>query len=83
MFLSIYVEDLKMAGKARNLQPLWKELAKLLILEPPKKLVDNQYLGCAQHNPQPSDENIERMGAAFEKNAVKKGDSSARSAHPE
>ena len=52
-------------------------------LEDPKKMVDNQYLGCAQKEIIPAEEDVERMGAAFENFAVKRGDPSARVAHPD
>ena len=48
LLCSVYVDDFKMAGKAENLAPMWKAIGKYLDLEPPTKLVDNNYLGCAQ-----------------------------------
>ena len=44
LFLSVYVDDLKMAGKKENLAPMWTLLQKHLTLDPPSKMVDNQYL---------------------------------------
>lgn len=67
LFLSVYVEDLKMAGKQENIKPMWDEMKKFLLLEDPKKMADNQYLGCAQKPCVPAEQDVERMGAAFEK----------------
>ena len=48
LFLSIYVDDLKLAGKAKNLSGAWAELRKYMDLEPPVPLNTNVYLGCGQ-----------------------------------
>ena len=50
LFLSVYVDDFKMAGKKENMTNMWQELSKELELDPPSKLVDNIYLGCGQTN---------------------------------
>ena len=51
--------------------------------EPAKAMTVSQYLGCAQKEIQPEEEDIERMSAAFENCSVERGDCSARVAHPE
>ena len=38
LFLSIYVDDFKMAGKASSLKPMWEKLNKVLELEKPQPL---------------------------------------------
>ena len=49
LFLSGYVDDYKMAGKAQNIPAMWKALiAAGLDLEPPVPLHSNVYLGCGQ-----------------------------------
>ena len=58
-------------------------MKKGLETDPPKQLVDNQYLGCSQRDINPSETDIERMSAAFENFSVKRGDQAARVAHPE
>ena len=83
LFLSVYVDDLKMAGKKENLAPMWELLQKHLTLDPPSKMVDNQYLGSTQREIIPDPVNVEKMGAAFESFSVKHGDQAARVAHPE
>ena len=50
LFLSVYVDDFKMAGKAEALEPMWKRIGKLLDLEPPTPLTSNVYLGCGQND---------------------------------
>ena len=72
-----------MAGKKGYIKPMWDEMKEHLLLEDPKKMGDNQYLACAQKTLEPAEEDIDRMGAAFENFSVKRGDPSARAAHPD
>ena len=58
MFLSVYVDDLKMAGKKANIKPMWDLMQTHMKLEDPKKMEDNQYLGCAQKQLEPAEEDI-------------------------
>ena len=44
MVLSVYVDDFKLAGPARNVEKGWKLLASDLELDPPQPL--SLYLGC-------------------------------------
>ena len=83
VFLSVYVDDLKAAGPAASLKLMWAELKKHLDIDPPKKMVDNQYLGCSQRDIFPEEVDIERMSAAFAVFSVNRGDAAARVAHPE
>ena len=46
LWLSVYVDDFKMAGPKKNIAPMWAELRKLLALEPPVPSGENTYLGC-------------------------------------
>ena len=48
LFLSVYVDDFKMAGKKENLAKMWSTLGKDLDLEKPVSLDENVYLGCGQ-----------------------------------
>ena len=50
LFLSVYVDDFKMAGKTENIGPMRKKLAEKLDLEPPTPLDGNVYLGCKQND---------------------------------
>ena len=38
LFLSAYVDDLKMAGKKESLAPMWKLWREQMELDPPKKM---------------------------------------------
>lgn len=81
LFLLVHVDDLKMAGKKENIKPMWAEVKTFMDLEDPRKMVDNQFLGCAQQQIIPAEEDVERIGAAFENFAAKPGDPSARVTH--
>ena len=48
LFLSVYVDDNKMARKKQNLDPMWKILMKGFDLGEPTSFVDHVYLGCTQ-----------------------------------
>ena len=48
LFLSVYVDDFKMAGNKANLKPMWEQLGQHIDLEPPVILDGNTYLGCGQ-----------------------------------
>ena len=47
LFLSVYVDDIKLAGKKQNLDPMWKVLNKEVDLGEPTSFLDHVYLGCA------------------------------------
>ena len=86
LFLSVYVDDLKMSGLKENLAAMWKVLGDPetgMDIDPPKRRVDKQYLGCSQHELVPAEVDIERMGAAFDHLSVKRGDDSAEVARQE
>ena len=44
LFLSVYVDDIKLAGKKQNLDPINKEVD----LGEPTSFLDHEYLGCTQ-----------------------------------
>ena len=48
LFLSVYVDDIKLAGKKQNIVPMWKVLNKEVDLGEPTSFVDHVYLGCTQ-----------------------------------
>ena len=47
-FLSVYVDDIKLAGKKQHLDPMWKLLNKEVDLGEPTSFLDHVYLGCTQ-----------------------------------
>ena len=48
LFLSVYVDDIKLAGKKQNTYPMWKVLNKEVDLGAPTSFLDHVYLGCTQ-----------------------------------
>ena len=48
LFLSVYVDDIKLDGKKQNLDPMWKLLNKEVDLGEPTSFLDHVYLGCTQ-----------------------------------
>ena len=48
LFLSVYVDDIKLARKKQNLDPMWKLLNKEVDLGKPTSFLDHVYLGCTQ-----------------------------------
>ena len=48
LFLSVYVDDINLAGKKQNLDPMWKVLNKEVDLGEPTSFLDHVYLGCTQ-----------------------------------
>ena len=48
LFLSVYVDDMKLAGKWQNINPMWKILKKEVDLGEPTSFLYHVYLGCTQ-----------------------------------
>ena len=48
LFLSVYVDDIKLTGKKQNVDPMWKVLNKEVDLGEPTSFLDHVYLGCTQ-----------------------------------
>ena len=48
LFLSVYVDDIKLAGKKQNIDPMWKLLNKEVDLGEPTSFLDHVHLGCTQ-----------------------------------
>ena len=46
LFLSVYVDDKKLAGKKQNIDPMWELLNKEVDLGEPTSFLDHVYLGC-------------------------------------
>ena len=46
LVLSVYVDDIKLAGKKQNFDPMWKILNKEVDLREPTSFLDHVYLGC-------------------------------------
>ena len=48
LFLSAYVDDIKLAGKKQNINPMWKVLNKEVDLGEPTYFLDHVFLVCTQ-----------------------------------
>ena len=48
LFLSVCVDDIKLAGKKEHIDPMWKVLNKEVVLGEPTSFLDHVYLGCTQ-----------------------------------
>ena len=46
LFLSVYVDDIKLAAKKQNIDPMWKVLNKEVGLGEPTSFLDHENLGC-------------------------------------
>ena len=44
LFLSVFVDDIKLSGKKQNLDPMWKVLNKEVDLEEPTSFLDIMYI---------------------------------------
>ena len=66
LFLSVYVDDRKFAGKTHNLDPMWKLLNKEVDLGEPTSFLDHVYLGCTQRQCQISKDIVDNYRTMFE-----------------
>ena len=66
LFLSVDVDDIKMAGKKQNFVPMWKKLMKDVDIEEPTSFLDHVYLGCTQRECKPNEKIIGHYNEMFE-----------------
>ena len=66
LFLSVYVDDIKMVGKKQNMAPMWKKLMKNVDIDEPTSFLDHVYLGCTQRECKPNETIIEQYAKMFE-----------------
>ena len=57
----MYVDDIELAGKKQNLDPMWKVLNKEVDLGEPTSFHDHVYLGCTQRQCEISVDNYRTM----------------------
>ena len=62
----MYVDDIKLAGKKQNLDPMWKVLNKEVDLGEPTSFLDHVYLGCTQRQCQISKDFVDNYRTMFE-----------------
>ena len=66
LFLSVYVDDITLAGKKQHLDPMWKLLNKEVDLGEPTSFLDHVYLGCTQRQCQISKDIVDNYRTMFE-----------------
>ena len=66
LFLSVYVDDIKLAGKKQYIDPMWKVLNKEVDLGEPKSFLDHVYLGCTQRQCEISKDIVDSNRTMFE-----------------
>ena len=66
LFLSVYVDDRKLAGKKHNIDPMWKVLNKEVDLGEPTSFLDHVYLGCTQRQCEVSQNIVDNYRTMFE-----------------
>ena len=65
LFLSVYVDDIKLTGRKQNLDPMWKVLNKEVDLGEPTSFLDHVYLGCTQRQCQISKDIVDNYRTMF------------------
>ena len=66
LFLSVYVDDMKLAGEKQNIDPMWKALMKEVDLGEPTSVFDHVYLVCTQRDCQTSKDIVDNYRNMFE-----------------
>ena len=62
----MYVDDIKLAGKKQNLDPMWKVITKEVYLGEPTSFLDHVYLGCTQRQCEISKDIVDNYRTMFE-----------------
>ena len=65
-FLSVCVDDIKLAGKKQNIDPMWKVLFKEVNLGQPTSFLDHVCLGCTQRECKTSKDMVDNYRNMFE-----------------
>ena len=66
LFLSVYVDEIKLSVKKQNIDPMWKVLMKEVELGEPASFLDHVYLGCTQRECQTSKDIVDNYRNMFE-----------------
>ena len=66
LFLSEYVDDIKMAGKKQNVAPMWKRVMMNVDLDEPTSFLDHVYLGCTRRECKPNETVVAQYKKMFE-----------------
>ena len=62
----MYVDDIKLAGKKQNIDPMWKVLNEEVDLGEPSSFFDHVYLGCTKRQCEISKDMVDNYRAMFE-----------------
>ena len=66
LFLSVYVDDIKLAGKKQSIDPMWKVLNQEVDLGETTFFLDHVYLGCTQRQCEISKDIVDNYRTMFE-----------------
>ena len=66
LFLSVYVDDIKLGGKKQNIDPMWKIFNKDVDLGEPTSFLDHVYLVCTQSQCEISKDLVDNYRTMFE-----------------
>ena len=66
LFLSVCVDDLKLAGKKQNIDLMWKVLNKEVDFGEPTSFLNHEHLGCTQKQCEKSKDIVDNYRAMFE-----------------
>ena len=66
LFLSVYVDDIKSAGRNQNIDPMWKPLNKEVDSGDPTSFLDHVYLDCTQRQCEISKDIVDNDRTMFE-----------------
>ena len=69
----MYVDDITLAGKKRNIYTKWKVLNKEVDLGEPTSFLDHVYFGCTQRQCEISKESVDNYRTMFESRISAKG----------
>ena len=66
LFLSVYVDDINLAGMKETIDPMWKLLNKEVDLGKPTSFLDHENLGCTQRQSEISKDIVDNYRTMFE-----------------
>ena len=66
IFLSVYVDDIKLAGEKQNIDPMWKVVNKGVDLGEPTSFFDHVFLVCSQRQCEISKDIVDSYRTMFE-----------------
>ena len=66
LFLSVHVDDIKLAGEKQNINPMWKVPNKEVDLGERTSFLDHVYLGCTQRQFEISKGTVDNYRTMFE-----------------